>query len=108
MMIYKHESGIHIDCLTKNINSYQLIEPKEAGAGNIEFVLGKHSGKTAVKTFFSDRNIILSQAETNKILTSVKEWAFMLGRGLEPHELINIYREMPLVSLEKNKGSSGL
>lgn len=103
-MVYKHESGIHVDCLKKNINSYQLIEPKESGADSIEFIIGKHSGRSAVKSFFADRKIILSELETNEILINVKEHANKLGRGLEQRELINIYREMPPGILKVNKG----
>lgn len=103
-MVYKHESGIHVDCLTKNINSYQLIAPDEAGCENIEFVIGKHSGKTAIKTFFANRNILLSKVETAKILATIKEKAFTLKRGLEPRELVDIYRKMPPGVFEKSKG----
>ena len=105
-MVYKHESGIHVDCLTKNINSYQLVTPGEAGFENIEFVIGKHSGKTAIKYFFANRNIRLSEIETAKILAIIKEKASTMKRGLESRELVDIYREMPPGVLEKSKGYS--
>ena len=107
-MVYKHESGIHIDCLTKNVKSYQLVSPEESGTGNIEFVIGKHSGKAAVKMFFAERNIILSEAESNAILPVIKESSATLGRALETRELIDIYRQMPPALLEKSKGCPGL
>ena len=103
-MVYKHESGIHVDCLAKNIDSYQLVKPQEAGVEGVEFIIGKHSGKTAVKDFFRNRNITLSEAETVKILKVIKNAAAILGKGLEPRELINIYRGMTPALLEKNKG----
>jgi homocitrate synthase NifV len=101
-MVYTHESGIHIDCLAKNAKSYQLVDPEESGAGNIEYIIGKHSGKAVVKMFFAARNIILSEAELNTILPLIKESSTALGRGLEVHELIDIYRKMPPVRLAKN------
>jgi homocitrate synthase NifV len=101
-MAYRHESGIHVDCLKKNINTYQLVRPEESGAGNIEFVIGKHSGRTAVRNFFADRNIILSEAEAAGLLELVKEHASMLGRGLDTRELIEIYRTMPPLTVGKN------
>ena len=103
-MVYKHEAGIHVDCLAKNIDSYQLVKPQEAGVEGVEFIIGKHSGKTAVKDFFRNRNITLSEAETVKILKVIKNAAAILGKGLEPRELINIYRGMTPALLEKNKG----
>jgi len=71
-----YESGIHIDCLAKNAKSYQLVDPEESGAGNIEYIIGKHSGKAVVKMFFAARNIILSEAELNTILPLIKEYWF--------------------------------
>ena len=103
-MVYKHESGIHVDCLAKNIDSYQLVKPQEAGVEGVEFIIGKHSGENAVKDFFRNRNITLSEAETVKILKVIKNAAAILGKGLEPRELINIYRGMTPALLEKNKG----
>ncbi len=103
-MAYKHESGIHIDCLAKNKKSYQLVAPEESGAGNIEFVIGKHSGKAAIRMFFAERNIILSEAEVDSILTTTKEYSAILERSLEARELIDIYRKMPPSLLTKGKG----
>lgn len=107
-MVYRHESGIHIDCLAKNAKSYQLVDPEESGSGSIEFIIGKHSGKAAVRMFFSGRNIILSEAELSAILPVIKEYSSAVGRGLEVHELIDIYRKMPPVMREKSKGRPGI
>ena len=83
-MVYKHESGIHVDCLIKNIHSYQLVEPQESGGGKVEFIIGRHSGRNAVKAFFAGRNIVLSEPEAAVLLAIVKEYSGIFGRGLEP------------------------
>ncbi len=104
-MVYKHESGIHVDCLKRNRNSYQLIDPSESGAGTIEFVIGKHSGSSALKSFFNSRNIIVSDAELIDILAAVKELSVKLGRSLKSSEVINIYRTMPPSAVNDRGGN---
>jgi len=44
---FTHEAGIHVDGLLKDPLNYQGIDPAELGRGH-RWVLGKHSGSTAV------------------------------------------------------------
>lgn len=46
---FLHESGIHQDGLLKSPQTYQLIDPKDIGLPGYSFVLGKLSGKHALK-----------------------------------------------------------
>ncbi|MPW27042.1 homoaconitate hydratase [Alkalibaculum sp. M08DMB] len=47
--VFSHESGIHVDGLLKDKSNYQYLDPTLLGRTN-QFVLGKHSGKSAYKT----------------------------------------------------------
>lgn len=46
---FLHESGIHQDGLLKSPQTYQLIDPREIGLPGYSFVLGKLSGKHALR-----------------------------------------------------------
>jgi homocitrate synthase NifV len=93
-MAYKHESGVHINCLTRNRKSYQLVDPGESGSGDVAFVIGKHSGTAAIKAFFYTRGIDVPDDDAARVLAEVKDYANRVGRGLTPEEVNDIYRKI--------------
>jgi 2-isopropylmalate synthase len=52
--LFATESGVHQDGLLKDPASYLPFLPEDVGAGPIQLVLGKHSGRRAVR-FLADR-----------------------------------------------------
>ena len=46
---FAHESGIHQDGVIKNPLTYEIMRPETVGAGGSQLVLGKHSGRHAVR-----------------------------------------------------------
>ena len=46
---FAHESGIHQDGMLKNRGTYEIIEPSTVGINETKIVLGKHSGRNALK-----------------------------------------------------------
>lgn len=47
---FAHESGIHQDGMLKNRSTYEIIDPKDVGIESTTIVLGKHSGRNALKS----------------------------------------------------------
>jgi len=47
---FAHEAGIHQDGILKNPLTYEIISPEEVGAPKRQLVLGKHSGRNALRT----------------------------------------------------------
>ncbi len=47
---FAHESGIHQDGVLKNAETYEIMTPESVGLTRSELVLGKHSGRHALKT----------------------------------------------------------
>jgi 2-isopropylmalate synthase len=47
---FAHESGIHQDGMLKHEGTYEIMRPDAVGAGRTRLVLGKHSGRHALKT----------------------------------------------------------
>ncbi len=46
---FAHESGIHQDGMLKHRNTYEIMDPREIGIPESKLVLGKHSGRHALK-----------------------------------------------------------
>lgn len=46
---FAHESGIHQHGVIRHRGTYEIIDPREVGANETVLVLGKHSGKHALK-----------------------------------------------------------
>ncbi len=47
---FAHESGIHQDGMLKNRQTYEIMNPQDVGIKETKLVLGKHSGRNALKS----------------------------------------------------------
>lgn len=70
---FLHESGIHQDGLLKSPQVYQLIDPKDIGLNGYQFVLGKLSGKHALKDTISRLGFKLNEQEIEKFAKFFKD-----------------------------------
>jgi len=46
---FAHESGIHQDGMLKERSTYEIMKPEDVGVPKTDLVLGKHSGRAAIK-----------------------------------------------------------
>ena len=60
---FAHEAGIHQDGFLKEPTTYEIINPKSVGVPESKLVLGKHSGRHALKNRCEDLGFKLSAAE---------------------------------------------
>jgi 2-isopropylmalate synthase len=51
---FAHEAGIHQDGVLKNRSTYEIIDPAAVGVPESRLVLGKHSGRHALRARLSD------------------------------------------------------
>src|SRR6202163_3037179 len=51
---FSHEAGIHQDGILKDRRTYEIMRAEDVGAPYEPLVLGKHSGRYAVRKRFSD------------------------------------------------------
>jgi 2-isopropylmalate synthase len=72
---FAHESGIHQDGILKHRNTYEIMHANDVGWDNNRMILGKHSGKHAVKQRFLELGINLSDIELQNVFTKFKELA---------------------------------
>jgi 2-isopropylmalate synthase len=47
---FAHEAGIHQDGVLKNRRTYEIMDASDVGSGETRLVLGKHSGRNALRT----------------------------------------------------------
>ena len=73
---FAHESGIHQDGVLKHRETYEIMRAEDVGWNTNKIVLGKHSGRAAVKARFEDLGITFdSQEALNMAFARFKELA---------------------------------
>jgi 2-isopropylmalate synthase len=72
---FAHEAGIHQDGVLKNPMTYEIMKPETIGLSTNKLVLGKHSGRHALRTHLKDLGYDLSDEELNLVFTKFKELA---------------------------------
>ena len=73
---FAHESGIHQDGVLKEKGTYEIMEPTMIGLSSSELVLGKHSGRHALKDRLRAIGYErLSQEELDRLFARFKELA---------------------------------
>lgn len=60
---FTHESGIHQDGMLKNRNTYEIISPESIGLEKTQIVLGKHSGRAALKNKITEWGLEIDDEE---------------------------------------------
>jgi len=72
---FAHESGIHQDGLIKKKITYEIMTPQTVGVSETNIVLGKHSGRHAIKEHLSKMGYNLTNDEIDKVFARFKELA---------------------------------
>ncbi|HKJ84299.1 MAG TPA: 2-isopropylmalate synthase [Mariprofundaceae bacterium] len=79
---FAHESGIHQDGVLKHQKTYEIMTPESVGWTTNRMVLGKHSGRAALKARYAELGVELEQAQLDaaferfKILADKKKEVF--------------------------------
>ncbi len=71
--IFATEAGIHQDGLLKNPDTYLPYRPEVVGGGDIQLVLGRHSGRRAVAHRLSELNLPATEEEVAAIVNLIKQ-----------------------------------
>ncbi|MFA7555491.1 MAG: 2-isopropylmalate synthase, partial [Spongiibacteraceae bacterium] len=73
---FAHESGIHQDGVLKHRETYEIMKAESVGWHSNKLVLGKHSGRAAVKARFEELGVTFaSPDELNAVFASFKDLA---------------------------------
>jgi len=73
---FAHESGIHQDGVLKSRETYEIMLAQDVGWSSNRLVLGKHSGRSALRARYQDLNIEFdSEEKFNEVFRRFKELA---------------------------------
>jgi 2-isopropylmalate synthase len=72
---FAHEAGIHQDGMLKERSTYEIMKPEDVGILRTELVLGKHSGRHALKQRVTDLGYHLTDEQLNRVFEEFKKLA---------------------------------
>ena len=78
---FAHEAGIHQDGMLKERSTYEIMNPEDVGLPQTELVLGKHSGRHALRQRVQDLGYHLDDAAAAKGLRGLQG----VGRSQKEH-----------------------
>jgi 2-isopropylmalate synthase len=63
---FAHEAGIHQDGILKHVRTYEIMTPESVGVSASVLVMGKHSGRHALRNKFEQLGYQLTDAELDR------------------------------------------
>ena len=72
---FAHEAGIHQDGMLKHQTTYEIMRPEDVGVNQTQLVMGKHSGRHALRARLAEMGHSLDEAELDKAFARFKELA---------------------------------
>ncbi len=72
---FAHESGIHQDGMLKNAETFEIMRPEDIGLSATNLVMGKHSGRAALRAKLKDLGYDLADNQLNDVFVRFKALA---------------------------------
>lgn len=72
---FAHEAGIHQDGMLKNSSTYEIMTPETVGLSQSRLVLGKHSGRHALKVRLQELGYDVADADLQTVFKRFKDLA---------------------------------
>jgi 2-isopropylmalate synthase len=72
---FAHESGIHQDGMLKNAETFEIMRPADVGLAETNIVMGKHSGRAALRSKLADLGFELADNELKDVFVRFKALA---------------------------------
>jgi 2-isopropylmalate synthase len=93
---FAHEAGIHQDGYLKEKSTYEIMDPHSVGVPESKLVLGKHSGRHALKKRTEELGYDLSKDELQSLYDRFTSLADN-KKGLLDEEIVALIEERPLL-----------
>ena len=111
---FAHEAGIHQDGMLKNAETYEIMKPEDVGVRQTSLVLGKHSGRHALKEKLSELGYEMGDNAFEVMFHRFKELAdrkkHIYDEDLEAladSEIIQHNERIKLISMSAVAGTTG-
>ncbi len=72
---FAHESGIHQDGMLKNAETFEIMRPEDIGLASTSLVMGKHSGRAALRAKMKDLGYDLGDNQLKDVFVRFKALA---------------------------------
>ena len=72
---FAHESGIHQDGMLKSADTFEIMRPSDIGLTETNLVMGKHSGRAALRAKLVDLGYALGDNQLNDVFVRFKALA---------------------------------
>jgi 2-isopropylmalate synthase len=69
---FAHEAGIHQDGMLKDRSTYEIMKPEDVGLARTELVLGKHSGRHALRERIRELGYHLDEGQLEMVFEAFK------------------------------------
>jgi 2-isopropylmalate synthase len=89
---FAHEAGIHQDGIIKNPLTYEIISPEAVGVPQRKLVLGKHSGRNAVRARLIELGHQPCEADLNECYRLVTRLADQ-NKNISDRDLLSCLRQ---------------
>lgn len=108
---FAHESGIHQDGVLKHRQTYEIMTPQSVGRSGNSLVMGKHSGRHALKSKLAELNYDLKDDQVDEVFQALKELADkkqqIFDEDVEALVLERVFRRKDKYVLDKVSVLSG-
>jgi 2-isopropylmalate synthase len=112
---FAHEAGIHQDGMLKERSTYEIMKPEEVGVPKTDLVLGKHSGRHALRDRVDELGYHLNEAQLEVLFDDFKTLADKKKEIYDDDLIVLIEKHIDdtptpwsLISLHTSAGSSVL
>ena len=72
---FAHESGIHQDGMLKSADTFEIMRPEDIGLSETSIVMGKHSGRAALRSKLANLGYDLADNQLNDVFVRFKALA---------------------------------
>ncbi|MFS4437510.1 2-isopropylmalate synthase [Paracoccaceae bacterium GXU_MW_L88] len=72
---FAHESGIHQDGMLKHAGTFEIMRPEDIGLGKTNIVMGKHSGRAALRAKLKDLGFEVGENQLGDLFVRFKDLA---------------------------------
>lgn len=72
---FAHESGIHQDGMLKSADTFEIMRPEDVGLSETNLVMGKHSGRAALRAKLADLGYELADNQLKDVFVRFKALA---------------------------------
>src|SRR6476620_7639369 len=91
---FAHEAGIHQDGMIKDPSTYEIIAPQSVGAPRNSLVLGKHSGRNALRVRYEKLGFTFDRAQLDDVYRRFVALADKI-KTVEDGHLLELVRDVP-------------